>query len=48
MEFSYSIQEAMLGPLCAKATYGKLYPELLDDPMAAEIVSKIDYNYSKI
>jgi len=48
MEFSSSIQEAMIGPLCAKATYGKLYPELLDDPMAAEIVSKIDYNYSKI
>ncbi|MHA2399599.1 MAG: hypothetical protein ACXADU_12015 [Promethearchaeota archaeon] len=38
MEFSSSIQETMLGPLWVRATYGKLYPELLDDSMAAQMV----------
>jgi len=42
-----SIQETMLGPLWARATYSKLYPELLNDEKAIEIIEKVDYNFSE-
>lgn len=42
-----SIQETMLGPLWARATYSKLYPEILNDEKAIEIIEKVDYNFSE-
>ena len=45
---SDSIEETMLGPLWARATYSKLYPELLDDQQAIQIVEKIDYDFTEI
>lgn len=42
-----SIQETMLGPLWARATYSKLYPELLNDEKAIEIIEKVDHNFSE-
>ncbi|MBA7679170.1 hypothetical protein ES703_87453 [subsurface metagenome] len=42
-----SIQETMLGPLWARATYSKLYPEILNDEKAIEVIEKIDYNFTE-
>ncbi len=42
------IQETMLGPLWARAKYSKQYPEFLDDPMAREIITKLNYDFSEI
>jgi len=38
----------MLIPLWGRAEYSHLYPELLDDPRASEIMGKIDYDFSKV
>jgi O-methyltransferase involved in polyketide biosynthesis len=46
--FEGTVQETMLGPLWARATYGKLYPKLLNDTKAIEIISNINYDFSKI
>ncbi|MFX1275856.1 MAG: class I SAM-dependent methyltransferase [Promethearchaeota archaeon] len=43
-----SIQETMLGPLWARATYSKLYPDLLNDKKAIEIIDKLDYDFSYV
>lgn len=43
-----SIQETMLGPLWARSTYSKLYPEILNDEKAIEIIEKVDYNFSEV
>lgn len=42
-----TIQETMLGPLWARANYSKLYPEMLKDDMAFEIIEKVDYDFSE-
>ncbi|MFX1236259.1 MAG: class I SAM-dependent methyltransferase [Promethearchaeota archaeon] len=39
-----SLQETMLGPLWARATYGRKYPSLLKDDLAIEIVEKITHD----
>ncbi|MFX1479013.1 MAG: class I SAM-dependent methyltransferase, partial [Promethearchaeota archaeon] len=46
--FEGSIQETMLGPLWARAKYSQIYPELLDDQKAIEIIKNIKYDFSKI
>jgi len=46
--FEGTIQETMLGPLWARATYSKLYPEILDDRKSSEIINEIDYDFTKI
>ena len=46
--FKGKVQETMLGPLWARATFSKLYPELLNDQKAIEIIQNIDYDFSKI
>lgn len=38
----------MLIPVWGRAEYSHLYPELLDDPRASEIMGKIDYDFSKV
>jgi O-methyltransferase involved in polyketide biosynthesis len=38
----------MLGPLWARAIYSKLYPNLLNDLKAIEIIKKIDYDFSEM
>lgn len=43
-----TIESTMLGPLWARATYSKLYPDLLNDPKAAQIIKILDYNFSKV
>jgi O-methyltransferase involved in polyketide biosynthesis len=43
---SQTIQETMLIPLWGRAKYSKLYPQLLKDPIAEEIIKKIDYDFS--
>ncbi|MFX1287865.1 MAG: class I SAM-dependent methyltransferase [Promethearchaeota archaeon] len=43
-----SIEETMLGPLWARATYSKLYPELLNDLQAIQIIEKINYDFTEI
>ena len=43
-----SVQETMLLPVWGRAKYSHLYPELLDDPRAEEIMGKIDYDFSKV
>ncbi len=43
-----SIEETMLGPLWARAIYSQLYPSLLNDQKAIEIIKKIDYNFSEM
>ncbi len=43
-----SVQETMLGPLWARAKFSKLYPEILDDQKACEIIEKLEYNFSKV
>lgn len=46
--FKGTVQETMLAPLWARATYSKQYPELLNDQKAIEIIQNIDYDFSKI
>lgn len=36
------------GPLWARAKYSQLYPELLNDLKAIDIIKKVDYDFSKI
>jgi O-methyltransferase involved in polyketide biosynthesis len=48
ISFKGTIQETMLGPLWARAKYSQLYPELLNDQKAIEIIKNIDYNFYKI
>ncbi|TFF92258.1 MAG: class I SAM-dependent methyltransferase [Promethearchaeota archaeon] len=43
-----SIQETMLGPLWARATYSKLYPDLLNDQKAIQIIENVNYDFSEI
>lgn len=43
-----SVQETMLLPVWGMGKYSHLYPELLDDPRAGEIMGKIDYDFSKV
>jgi len=43
-----SVQETMFLPVWGRAKYSHLYPELLDDPIAEEIIGKIDYDFSKV
>ncbi|MGP8329371.1 MAG: class I SAM-dependent methyltransferase [Methanosarcinaceae archaeon] len=43
-----SVQETMFLPVWGRAKYSHLYPELLDDPRAEEIMGKIDYDFSKV
>lgn len=43
-----TVQETMLGPLWARATFSKLYPELLNDQKAIEIIQKVDYDFSEM
>jgi len=43
-----TIEETMLGPLWARATYSKLYPEILDDQHAIQIIEKVDYDFTEI
>jgi O-methyltransferase involved in polyketide biosynthesis len=43
-----SVQETMLLPVWGRGKYSHLYPELLDDPRALEIMGKIDYDFSKV
>ena len=45
---SDSIEETMLGPLWARATYSKLYPDLLDDQQAIQIIEKVDYEFTEL
>ena len=37
-----TVQETMLISLWGRAKFSRLYPELLDDPKAAEIIKKVD------
>ncbi|MFX1298778.1 MAG: class I SAM-dependent methyltransferase [Promethearchaeota archaeon] len=48
ISFEGSVQETMLGPLWARAKYSQLYPEILNDKKAIEIVKKVDYDFTKI
>jgi O-methyltransferase involved in polyketide biosynthesis len=48
LEFSEKIEETMLGPLWARAKYSQLYPELLNDLKAIEIIKNVDYDFSNI
>ena len=43
-----SVQETMFLPVWGRAKYSHMYPELLDDPRAEEIMGKIDYDFSKV
>ncbi len=43
-----SVQETMLGPLWARAKFSKLYPEILDDQKAYEIIEKLEYDFSRV
>jgi O-methyltransferase involved in polyketide biosynthesis len=43
-----SIEETMLGPLWARATYSKLFPNLLDDQKAIEIIDNVEYDFSEM
>ena len=43
-----SVQETMMGPLWARAKFSSLYPEILEDKKASEIIEKIDYDFSKV
>jgi O-methyltransferase involved in polyketide biosynthesis len=42
---SETVQETMLIPLWGRATYSLLYPELLTDPRAEEIIVQLDYDF---
>lgn len=43
-----TIEATMLGPLWARATYSKLYPDLLNDPKASKIIKDLDYDFSEV
>jgi O-methyltransferase involved in polyketide biosynthesis len=43
-----SVQETMFLPVPGRAKYSHMYPELLDDPKAGEIMGNIDYDFSKV
>ncbi|MBY9014455.1 MAG: class I SAM-dependent methyltransferase [Candidatus Lokiarchaeota archaeon] len=43
-----TVQETMLGPLWARATQSQLYPKILKDPKAVEILEKIEYDFTEI
>jgi O-methyltransferase involved in polyketide biosynthesis len=43
-----SVQETMLGPLWARAKFSRLYPEVLFDQKAVEIIEKMNYDFSKV
>ena len=45
---SGTIEATMLGPLWARATYSKLYPDLLNDPKASKIIKDLDYDFSEV
>ncbi|TFF93602.1 MAG: class I SAM-dependent methyltransferase [Promethearchaeota archaeon] len=42
------IETTMLGPLWARATYSKKYPDLLNDQKAIEIIENVDYDFSEL
>jgi len=46
--FEGTVQETMLGPLWARAKFSQLYPNILDDRKASEIIKKIDYDFTKV
>lgn len=46
--FDEKVEETMLGPLWARAKYSQLYPELLNDFKAIEIIKNVDYDFSNI
>ncbi|MHA1373658.1 MAG: class I SAM-dependent methyltransferase [Promethearchaeota archaeon] len=46
--FNEKVEETMLGPLWARAKYSQLYPEILDDLKAIEIIKNVDYDFSNI
>jgi len=46
--FVKKVEETMLGPLWARAKYSQLYPELLNDLKAIEIIKNVDYDFSII
>lgn len=48
ISFSGTVQETMLGPLWARAKYSQLYPEVLNDVKAIEIIKDIKYDFTKI
>ena len=41
------VQETMLGPLWARATYCVLYPEILNDQKAAQIIKDVSYDFTE-
>lgn len=43
-----SIEETMIGPLWARATFSKQYPDILKDPKAVEIKNKMNYDFSEL
>lgn len=44
-QFQSSIAATMIGPLFARAYYGRLYPEILKDPEAEELISQVRTQY---
>ena len=42
------VQETMLGPLWARATYCVSYPKILNDPKAAQIIKDVSYDFTEI
>jgi O-methyltransferase involved in polyketide biosynthesis len=44
---SQTVQETMLIPLWGRATFSHLYPELLTDPRASEIIARLDYDFTR-
>jgi len=48
MNFDEKVEETMLGPLWARAKYCQLYPELLNDLKAIDIIKNVDYDFSNI
>ncbi|MDR2081283.1 MAG: class I SAM-dependent methyltransferase [Campylobacteraceae bacterium] len=49
-EFSnlQGIQKTLMLPLWGRAVFGRLYPEILDDKEAVNIISSLDYDFSQI
>lgn len=43
-----TVVSTMAGPLWSRATFSKLYPEILEDPKAAEIVEKMNVDFSTV
>jgi O-methyltransferase involved in polyketide biosynthesis len=46
--FDEKVEETMLGSLWARAKYRQLYPELLKNLKAIDIIKNVDYNFSNI